>query len=115
MLSKSRRVDTSLFEELMKAGKGANSGSLSAKYLKKDGQKSRFSFVISGKVEKTAVIRNLFKRRGRSIIKKHIGEIKDGYWVAFFAKKGAEKLSFAKLEAEILEILSKTQIIHPVK
>ena len=72
--------------------------------------KSQFYFVVSGKIIKKAVKRNLFKRRGRSIAKS--SGAKPGYVGAFFAKKGAGELEFSELKEEILDLMKKAGILN---
>ncbi|MFQ5661670.1 MAG: ribonuclease P protein component [Candidatus Paceibacteria bacterium] len=99
-----------LFNEVLKKGKSYHSPHVSLKVLSvARSEKSSFYFVVSGKVIKKAVKRNLFKRRGRSIARQ--SGAKPGYVGAFFAKKGAGALEFAEFKAEILDLLKKAKLI----
>lgn len=71
--------------------------------------KSAFYFVVSGKIIKKAVKRNLFKRRGRHITRSE--KTKDGYIAIFFAKKGAGNLEHSDYKAEILDLMQKANIL----
>lgn len=71
--------------------------------------KSVFYFVVSGKIIKKAVKRNLFKRRGRYIMRGI--KTKDGYIVVFFAKKGAGNLEHADFKEETLDLMEKAGLI----
>ena len=71
--------------------------------------KSKFYFVVSGKIIKKAVKRNLFKRRGRHITKS--AKTKNGYIAVFFAKKGAGNLEYLDFKAEILDLIEKVGIL----
>lgn len=99
-----------LFPEVLKYGKGFHSLHMSIKalYIPKI-DKSVFYFVVSGKIIKKAVKRNLFKRRGRHITQSV--KTKDGYIAVFFAKKGAENLEYADYKAEILNLIQKSGIL----
>lgn len=107
MLPKQRRISKEFFEKIIKEGKNINSEHIYLRFTKNIGKDSLFSFIISGKIAKKAVDRNLFKRRGRYIIQKNLNNIKAGYLYTFFAKKGVVELSFKVLEQEILFLLSK--------
>ncbi len=71
----------------------------------KIGQKSRFSFSISKKVAKTAVLRNKLRRRGYSIVGRLLNEIPENRCFVFVLKKGAEKQAYKDLEREIVELI----------
>lgn len=73
-------------------------------------KKSSFYFVVSGKIIKKAVKRNLFKRRGRSITR--TSGAKDGCIGAFFAKKGAGALEFEDMKKEVLDLMKKAGIFN---
>lgn len=71
--------------------------------------KSAFYFVVSGKIIKKAVKRNLFKRRGRHVTRSV--KTKNGYIVVFFAKKGVGNLEYADFKKEILDLMEKVNIL----
>ena len=104
-----------LFSEVLKKGKGSHSPHMSVKVLSVQSStlntvgKSMFYFVVSGKIIKKAVKRNLFKRRGRHITQSQ--KTKDGYIAIFFAKKGAGNLEYADYKAEILDLMQKADIL----
>lgn len=115
----------------MKKGGISHSGLFSLRFLKslpeRDGSEragvekySQFSVVVSKKVAKTAILRNKIRRRGYSIFGK-VSEslnnpvrtdVRPGgpYYVILFAKKGAEKATFAETESQIQEILKKAKL-----
>lgn len=103
-----------LFNDVLKKGKPYHSSHLSLKVLNvrcstPNTIKRNFYFVVPRKVIKKAVKRNLFKRRGRSIIKS--SDIKSGYIGVFFAKKGAETLEFIEMKNETLNLLKKAGLL----
>ena len=113
MLSQERRISQSLFTQILKTGRSFDTQNLSLRVsLRKDQGKSAFSFVIPSKVIKTAVGRNLLKRRGRQVIKKHLTKIKEGYFCAFFLKKELATLPFSVFEQEILDGLKKASLLQ---
>ncbi|MFA5933990.1 MAG: ribonuclease P protein component [Candidatus Paceibacterota bacterium] len=70
------------------------------------------SFVVSAKVAKKAVVRNLLRRHGYSIIKKLEQKIKKQTSYIFFAKKDSAQLSFSELEKEIIDVLVKSKCLQ---
>lgn len=68
--------------------------------------KSRFSVVVSKKVAKTAVSRNLIKRRFYSVIE-GLPAPKNPYIAIVYVKKEAVKASFAQISTELKSTLSK--------
>ncbi len=65
MIPKHKRLTTSLFKEVFLGGKSVFGPQISLVYIKQnENQHSRFSFSVSKKVAKTAVLRNRIRRRG---------------------------------------------------
>lgn len=74
----------------------------SVKYRKNISNISRFSVVVSKKVEKTAVGRNKLKRRVYSLLQKaEKGRIQ----AIFYLKKESKLAPFRDLEAEVLRVI----------
>ena len=78
-------------------------------YLSPENKQSSFSFVVSKKVEKSAVIRNTLKRRGRHIVRE-LHTIKP-FSAVFFMKKGISELSFSELKNNITQLLKKGRVL----
>lgn len=112
MLNKERRLTKKEVEETIKKGKSLQSPLLSFKYLINLKGDSRFAFVISSKISKSAVSRNLFKRRCRAIIKKNLDKIKDKGNFIFFAKKGILDRSYRELEGDLVGLLEKSKMLY---
>ncbi|MSU45153.1 MAG: ribonuclease P protein component [Candidatus Zambryskibacteria bacterium] len=117
MLPKKNRISRREIEVILKNGSRYNSPNL-LMYLYKNGkekklQNSQFSFSISKKISKNAVDRNKQRRRGYSVINKHIDKIKDGYYCMFVFKKGSGSIKYENLEKEILELLSESNVFYP--
>ncbi len=104
-----------ILKTILKEGRTIHLGNLSLKYLEVQKpsveQKNRFRFVVSAKVAKQAVLRNLLKRRGRYIIRKFSEKIRPSFFGMFFFKSGSIELDFVALEKEILDLLSKAKIV----
>ena len=110
-INNSTKTIKQLFSDVLKKGKSYHSPHLSLKVLHMPNmKKSQVYFVVSGKIIKKAVKRNLFKRRGRSIARS--SGAKGGYMGAFFAKKGAGALEFGELKEEILDLMKKAGILN---
>ncbi len=118
MLPKKNRVDKKLFEFILQKGKFINSPNLSFKFLKdKTLTTPRISFVVPKSVTKSAVKRNLLRRRGYFVLNSYIKDLPISLaGVIFFGKKGIEVFSLRKtkiyngiqnLENEIQYIFNK--------
>lgn len=108
MLHKERRIPKAYFPYILKNGARYYSPHLLL-YTAKIGnetEKSRFSFSISKKIAKSAVVRNKMRRRGYSIIGKNLMKFKNNHFMFFCFKKGCEKADFSALEAEIMTLIS---------
>lgn len=113
MSPKNKRINREQFNLLLEKGKNYQSPFVYAKvYFDPLITESLFSFVISAKVAKKAVDRNLFKRRGRHIIRKLGANLKKGFVCAFFAKKDVTKRTFGELETEITALSAKIGILN---
>lgn len=112
MLSRRRRISKDEFPVIMKNGRPFFSPRLSLRALSLPGLgESCFAFVISAKNVKTAVERNLLKRRARHVIYKHQGEIKGGFLCVFFLKSDLLQLKFPLFENEFIILLRQAKLI----
>lgn len=75
----------------------------------------QFSFVVSAGVARKSTARNLLKRRGYSVVHKIFDNTKSNQLCAIFFKKGADKISFADLEKEIVALLEKAEVLKNQK
>lgn len=75
---------------------------------------ARFGFVVSTKVAKRAVVRNLIKRRMREIVRKRMPSVLDGIDVVFMARSESVNMTFADIERTIGELLAKAGITKKV-
>ena len=88
MLKKERRIGRELLKKLVKPTVFANSTLISARIYSIKGEKSKFSFSVSKKVEKSAVLRNKMRRAGYEAIREKLPLIKEGFAFRFtFNKK----------------------------
>ncbi|MCX6738866.1 MAG: ribonuclease P protein component [Candidatus Parcubacteria bacterium] len=111
MFPKKNRITKTGFDELMKKGRVLHSHSFSLRYSKGVNVLPRFAFVVSKKVAKNAVDRNVLRRRGFSLLR-DLGILKKedlwkGFSGAFFYKKEGKEVKNSELKKEIEEILKK--------
>ncbi len=111
MFPKKNRITKTGFDELMKKGRVLHSLSFSLRYFKKENTPVKFAFVVSKKVAKNAVDRNILRRRGFSALR-DLGVLKQentlkGISGAFFYKKEGKGVKIEDLEKEIDEVLKK--------
>jgi len=112
MLPKNRRIQRVYFKTLLNSNKKFNSEHLTLfLHNKKDGSPTVFSFSISKKNCKSAVLRNKFRRRSYSVISKNIKNIKPNFMCFFVFKKGFNKLSYFDLEKQILNLLQDSLVL----
>ena len=118
MLPKNRRINKRYFTEILPKSVYFRSKNFSLKVSPLSSvldlarnKESQFAFVVSGKMFKKAVDRNLIKRRLRAIVSKNLKEIKDGYFFIFISQKTILDLKFKELEQEVLFLLKKNKFI----
>jgi len=112
MSQKAQSVNRALFSVILKEGRTYHSPHLSLRVHRiKPTEEGVFAFVVSKKVTKSAVRRNLLKRRGRHILRASADTIQRSFAGIVFFKKGAEKLSFYELQEEILLLLRKAGVL----
>lgn len=74
----------------------------------KSGSKpSKVGFVASGKMFKTAVLRNKLRRRIREAFRPLLKTVPDGYDMTFVARPEAEKADFKELQASLAHLIEK--------
>lgn len=109
MLPKKNRLNTRNFEETFKNGFFLPGNTLNLKYfINRKDSKKQISFVVSKKLEKSAVNRNKLKRLGYRTVEKHLITIPEGFSGIFiFNKFDKNNLKNIELDAEINKLLSK--------
>lgn len=71
---------------------------------------TKVSFVVSQKVAKHAVARNVLRRVGYGVMEKEILSLKQGYCLVFFFTKDINTLSKREIKKEIQDILKKARL-----
>jgi ribonuclease P protein component len=110
MISRSKRLTTQLFKEIIQKGTAFHGQFFIVRCLNTQGL-SRFGVSVPKKVSKTAVERNKARRRVYSIIKKYQERLVSGKNAVFIMKVGSEKISFAELSNEIEKIFVKSGLL----
>ena len=108
-------INKETFTQLLKSGQVVHSNFLSIRFIQPTTpvipNDNQYSFVVSSKVSKLAVVRNLLKRRSRAIINKHKKAIKNLLICAFFFKVGVTNFGFKELESLIVSILKQSRLL----
>jgi ribonuclease P protein component len=112
MLAKTRRIPRKTLEIVLKNGKSTHSPQFSVALLpqKNPEKPSQFAMVVSKKVAKIAVVRNKLRRRGYRAIEQALPDLKAGYFVVIFFKKGTSELDVPTTQQKITEILKKAKL-----
>ncbi len=115
MFPKSHRIDARTHRILqVQKGNHFSSDHISLKITRNSEAvfpKSKFSVVVSKKIEKTAVLRNRSRRRVYPIIKNILGkDLTKPYTFVFFIQKSISTVRLAQLKEEIDFLLKKARI-----
>jgi ribonuclease P protein component len=84
------------------------------KFVKNNLKNSRFGFVVSLKVSKRAVDRNLLKRRMREIIRSLDKNIEDGYDVVFIMNSNSLNIKFVDLKNNVINSLNSVKLLKKI-
>jgi len=99
------------FQRAIQRGRKIEKDFLVLKFFKNSLKTTRISFVVSQKVSKKASSRNKIKRRLREIIKINLPDLKPGYDLIFFTKKGIIEKNFWEIKEVVGQILKEAKII----
>ena len=129
MLPKKNRADKKAIESIFKDGRFVSSPNLTLKFIHTKESGKRISFVVPKTVSKSAVVRNLLRRRGYALDQKYFDLFPTSFTGAFiFGKKSKAVFGGAQnkknkvyqpkenLEAEIKIILNKLHFnLHEIE
>lgn len=109
MLAKVNRLTNSdLFAKIRNSGKFYQGVNFGAAYLKKDiNEPSKFGFIVSNKISKSAVARNKIKRLLRNAVGENLKACQNGYDIIFLAKKSISDVTQDKLVSEVSTFFDK--------
>lgn len=73
-------------------------------YLKNQEKGPKFGFVVSKKIDKTAVSRNKIRRQLAEAVRSLLPEIRDDIYVLFLVKTKIKKTNFNQIKENILKV-----------
>ena len=113
MLAKKYRLTgRSVLEEVKKEGSLYQADSFGILIRKRVGDKpSRFAFIVSTKISKKAVERNMAKRRLREAVNQGIEKVVNGYDVIFLVKKRTLGRKSGDIISEVEKIFKESGLI----
>ena len=111
MLNKVNRLKKRYqFNYVYKNGTHFSKGAL-VLYLTTSKTKSiKVGFAVTKKIGK-AVVRNLYRRRLREIVKKYLPNLKQNYNIIVVAKESITNFSFQELDKQFVELIKKAEIL----
>lgn len=99
------------FQLVLTKGRGHQDDWLLIKQKRRHSAPYRFGLIISGKVDRRAVVRNRLRRQLSEIVRKNLNIIKPGFDVVLVVKAAGRSASFQTLEGSLLGLLKKARII----
>lgn len=111
MLSKINRLRKKKdFARIYQRGRSFSTPYLWLKILPNQLEDNRFGIVVSRKVSKKAVTRNLIKRRLRAMIKQYLPSLKSGYDVILTARYSILGKSYREIENNLRNLFQRSQL-----
>lgn len=117
MLPRKYRISNKDFIRAKEKGRkvfGPLFGLLIVQGKEESGDKAKFGFIVSKKIDKRAVIRNKIKRRLDQALLSYLPKIKPGAKVVFLAKKILVDKNFFEVQEEIGRMLRKAKLLQEV-
>ena len=100
------------FQKVFKKGKGIKENLLTFKWTPNNLKVSRFSFIVSKKISKKAVLRNKIKRRLREKVKTELPRFKKGIDGVIIVNPEAAKKKSQEMIGSLNKIFSRAKIIQ---
>lgn len=98
-------------DNVFKNGKGAYGANLGVKAIVNNMSINRYTVIVGKKTNKSAVKRNLFKRRARAALREAAG-IRKGYDILLILGKNIENLNYHDLKKELFFLLKKIRLYN---
>jgi ribonuclease P protein component len=113
MLKKERRISREDIKALDKPVFFLNSGTVSIRVFvnKNKVSASKFSFSVSKKTEKTAVMRNKLRRSGYDIVRESMDKVHPGYFIRFTFNSTYKEGLEGVLKKEIVDVLNRAKLL----
>ena len=105
MAGTSYKVSRALFKEVFIGGRSSHSPLFTLKTIVKSDSPILFSVVVSAKVAKKAVKRNLIKRRVRAILSQLKSNFKPGSVIIVFTKPNINTASYTEIRDQLVNNL----------
>lgn len=102
MAGTSAKVSRALFKEVFIGGQSVHSSLFTVKTIVKTGLPVSFSVVVSAKVAKKAVKRNLIKRRVRAVLTQLKSQLKPGSVIIVFTKSTINTASYGEIRDQLV-------------
>jgi len=99
------------FDNIFKNGRSASLAGLVLKYLPNGRPFSRLAVIVSQKVAKKSVKRNLLRRRLKEIVKKHLPDLK-GWDIVLITRAELIKKDFNQLSEAVEKVLKKAKLFR---
>jgi ribonuclease P protein component len=113
MLPRRLKIPKDLIPNVLKKGHTSSSPSFLTKILQyPEAKNSLFLVIVSKKVSKKAVERNLIKRRIYEAVQSYLKNIKPGFLVLFTPQNSSIKTNLAGFKKEIKEALVRNDILN---
>lgn len=111
MLAKKNRLNKQKdFDGIFKQGKTKQDDFLMVRARPNQLKVSRFGLVVSSRVSKKAVVRNLLRRRLSEIIRLNLTDIKIGFDLVIAAKPGLVKAEYKEIEKRLLSLFARLDL-----
>ncbi len=112
MLSRSQRVTTKEFEEVLQKGRVAHSPLFVIRFSQGGEGAARVAAVAPQKIAKTAVIRNKTRRKVYAIVHGLSAQLKSGLTIIIFAKQPALAAKPAELKEALQGVFVKAGVLR---
>ena len=113
MLSKINRLRKKKdFTRVYQQGRSFSTPDIWMKTLPNRLENNRFGIVVSRKISKKAVERNLIKRRLRVLAKHYLPSLKPGYDIILTARSGILRKSYSELENALIDLFKRSRLLQ---
>lgn len=79
------------------------------------GGQTQVGFLMSNKLHKNAVVRNLIKRRFRESVRQNFDKIPTGWWLVFHPRFVCLGASYDQINADIAAVLQKISVTGKIR
>ncbi|MFZ2970066.1 MAG: ribonuclease P protein component [Minisyncoccia bacterium] len=100
------------FEKMFTGGIYLSCDFLALKAIKNDLSISRFGFIVSNKVSKSAIVRNKMKRRLRESVRRIQEKVREGFDCLFISKQGIAEKESAEIKVAVEKLLKRSGILN---